>query len=133
MHQRETIAAHLWDGMSVPEVAAKISKDPARRKHWRTKIRRWLQMDPTFRDLMNMGVQGELMGMAIPAAQGVGQRASRGRVDAAKLLFEMTGLHNPRVQKHEHSGEVKVTVSAMPRPKQIDSGPVVDSTAEEIE
>jgi hypothetical protein len=49
-----------------------------------------------------------------PVATAVGARAKRGRIDAAKLLMESTGFHNPRV-KHEHSGDIKLTLN-IPRP-----------------
>lgn len=49
----------------------------------------------------------------IGAADGLAARASR-KTDAAKLLFEMTGVHTPR-QKVEHGGEIKIKLE-IPRP-----------------
>lgn len=45
----------------------------------------------------------------------VGRRGRRGRIDAAKLIYETTGFHNPKV-KHEHSGDINIKID-MPRPK----------------
>jgi hypothetical protein len=77
---------------------------------------------------------------ATPAtARAVVKRSLRGRTDAAKLVFEASGFHNPRVQ-HEHSGDIKVTL-AIPRPeskeigpgKEEDGQPVVDAEVVEEE
>jgi hypothetical protein len=60
----------------------------------------------------------------------LGRKARAGRVDAIKLLFEASGLHNPRVQ-HEHSGEVTIKVE-MPRPKFVENDEgVTDATVVE--
>lgn len=59
--------------------------------------------------------QGEMTVALGPAVVALGSRARKGRPDAIKLLFEATGFHNPRV-KHEHSGDIKISLS-MPRPK----------------
>ena len=56
----------------------------------------------------------EMLLALVPATRALGQRAARGRPDAAKLLFEATGFHNPRV-KHDHSGEIKIKLE-IPRP-----------------
>jgi len=51
-----------------------------------------------------------------PAVAALGGRAGRtGRTDAVKLLAEMSGFHNPRVQ-HQHSGEIKIKLE-LPRPE----------------
>lgn len=62
--------------------------------------------------------QSEVMLGAIPAGKGLAKRASR-KTDAAKLTFEMTGLHNTKV-KHEHSGDIKISLD-VPRPRFVDA------------
>lgn len=64
------------------------------------------------------------------------RRAMRGRVDAAKFLAEITGIHNPRVD-HLHKGDVKLTLVSMPRPEASGNGPrqlpedVIEGTVDE--
>jgi hypothetical protein len=58
-----------------------------------------------------------------PASDGLAKRAVR-RNDATKLLFETTGFHNPRV-KHEHSGDIKITMD-IPRPSFVDANAALD-------
>lgn len=50
-----------------------------------------------------------------PSVEAIGKRAGRGRPDAAKLLWSMTGFHNERIS-HEHSGDIQINVS-IPRPQ----------------
>jgi hypothetical protein len=51
------------------------------------------------------------------------RRAQRGRVDAIKLLFELTGFYNPRsIVDHNHSGEININLTMGGRPE-----PVVDA------
>lgn len=63
---------------------------------------------------MNESAMGELLSGLEGAAEALVRRAHRGRPDAIKLLFEATGFHNPRI-KHEHSGDIKLTLD-LPRP-----------------
>lgn len=60
-----------------------------------------------------------------PAVDGLNRRAGKGNVQAIKLLFEASGLHNPKVQ-HEHSGEVTVKLD-IPRPQFVDATSVPDA------
>jgi hypothetical protein len=57
------------------------------------------------------------------------RRASKGNVPAAKLAMEASGFHNPRV-KHEHTGDIKVTIDNAPRPPVVEDD-VVDGTVVE--
>lgn len=50
-----------------------------------------------------------------PVVRAMVRRGARGRMDAARIILEASGFHNPRV-KHEHSGEVTIKLD-MPRPK----------------
>lgn len=61
----------------------------------------------------------------IPITDALIRRAAKGRPDAIKLAYEASGFHNPRV-KHDHSGEINIKLD-MPRPKQVESGEVVDA------
>lgn len=68
-----------------------------------------------------------------PATDALARRAAKGNIPAIKLLYEASGLHNPRV-KHEHSGEVKIVLD-MPRPSfgaegHIEDAEVVEEPAE---
>jgi hypothetical protein len=72
------------------------------------------------------GQLSEVRGMGLTAApdamNGLIRRARAGRPDAVKLLFEVTGIHNPKMQ-HEHSGDISIRLE-LPRPtppKAIDS------------
>lgn len=60
------------------------------------------------------------------ASAALARRAGRGNVPAIKLVYEATGLHNPRVQ-HEHSGDITIHMD-IPRPTFTQD---VDSTAVE--
>lgn len=71
--------------------------------------------------------KGEMMMGLIPATEALTRRAAKGRPDAIKLLYEASGFHNPRV-KHEHSGDIKITLESVPRPTfQSDDDDVVDA------
>lgn len=95
---------------------------------WRYRIMREVGRSPWIQSELAAVGRSELL-MAVPsAASGVGRRARRGRTDAAKLVFEATGFHNPRVS-HDHTGEIKITLD-VPRPKRVET---VDSTAEEVD
>ena len=58
---------------------------------------------------------GALVAALPEASDALMRRAARGRVDAVKLAFEVTGFHNPKV-KHEHSGKIEINLS-MGRPE----------------
>lgn len=69
------------------------------------------------------------LGEALPdVAKGVSRRAKTGRAQEAKLVFEASGFHNPKVN-HDHSGEISVKLD-MPRPALVettDQGDIVDA------
>lgn len=111
----EAIADHIADGKTPGQIAAKMyPHDAERRKIWRNKIRRMMYEDPRMAIAVGQRAKGELIAGLGPTTRAVVNRASRGRIDAAKLVYETTGFHNPKV-KHEHSGEIKVKLE-MPRP-----------------
>lgn len=80
----------------------------------RTKLRRWEQSQK-FRDLVYKYAVVKV-DMGIPEVlEGVFRKAKRGRVDAAKLLLEITGRHT----SNEGAAEANVTVQIanLPRPE----------------
>lgn len=119
----------IHSGVKPNEIARRLApNDPDRRKYWRTKIRRLLQSDARLAARLADNAKIEMMTGLGPATVALTRKARAGRVDAIKLLFEASGLHNPRVQ-HEHSGEVNIKVS-IPRPdvaKTHAEDPIVDA------
>lgn len=125
----------LAEGVPYTKIALKLAKgDKKKAKMWRAKIRRWAATDARIQELIGHDTKGAMI-LALPSVgNAVVKRAQRGRVDAAKLVFESTGYHNPRVQ-HEHSGDIKISLS-VPRPaapepvespgKELE-GPIVDA------
>lgn len=81
----------------------------------RAKVRRVAARSAYVRDELFLIARGDGILALGPSVQGVAARAARGRVDAAKLLWAMTGFHNDKVD-HRHSGEIQINVS-IPRPK----------------
>ena len=89
----------------------------------KNKLRRWEQSD-VFRDLVwNMATTGlDLRSGTI--IEGIAKQAERGRVDAARLAFELTGRHTPKGDSTPT--QVAIVVNGVPRPK------VVEASADEI-
>jgi hypothetical protein len=84
-----------------------------KRKQAFTKLRRW-ETQQSFRDLIYDRAVVKL-DMQIPGIlDGVAKKARRGRVDAARLVLEVTNRHNPKGE----TGPVNVTVQIanVPRP-----------------
>jgi hypothetical protein len=73
--------------------------------------------------------EGEIILGQPAAARALVKRAERGRVDAIKLMFEISGLHNPKVlHDHEHSGEITINFKSVGRPQPVlDEETVVDA------
>jgi len=121
----EAIVDLLEKGLTPGQIAAKLApQDKKRRKHLRTKIRRKLARDPLLQQAIYERSHGVLLAGLPAAAAALTRRAVRGNPRAITLLLEATGFHNPRLHKHEHSGEVSVRL-AMPRP--VDTEPPVDA------
>lgn len=121
---QELVLEQLGYGRHPYEVAAKIGNgDPKVTRRWRLKIKRWLKDDPAFQQALGLEVNMVHMMDVLPAAHALGKRAKRGRVDAIKLLYETTGVYNPRSQvDHNHSGEININLTMGGRPE-----PVVDA------
>lgn len=126
------IEALAHKGYTSSEVAQKLApNDARRRKIIRQRYRRVVAERPSIIRSQGMVAQGAFIENFEPIADALVRRARRGRVDAAKLIFEMTGFHNPRV-KHEHSGELSIKISGLPRPKAVETEDSVISDAEEV-
>lgn len=122
----EAIIDRLEAGETPPKIATRLAKgDKALAKRLRRKIWRMVRHDAQFQRNIAERAQAHLLAGLPAAAAGVSRRAGRGRTDAAKLAFEASGFHNPRVQ-HEHSGDVNITVS-IPRPAFDTDGAVTDA------
>lgn len=115
----------LAAGYTSVQLAAKLGKgDPRKTKLARQRIRRLMARSEEYKMLVAEESQGVMIETLPSTTAAVAKRSRRGRTDAAKLIFEATGFHNPKV-KHEHSGDIKITVD-IPRP-----APVEAITAEE--
>jgi hypothetical protein len=83
-------------------------------QHARSKLRRW-EHSTTFRDLVYQYAVVKV-DMGIPEVlEGVFRKAKRGRVDAAKLLLEITGRHSSKEATAE--ANVTVQIANLPRPE----------------
>jgi hypothetical protein len=112
---RENIADLLAEGWTIGRIASKMHPNDRRlAKNLRKRIRDMSYTDPKFAMEVAGRAKGQMLLDLNGTAAAVGARAKRGRVDAAKLLMESTGFHNPRI-KHEHSGDIKLTLN-IPRP-----------------
>jgi hypothetical protein len=94
--------------------------DKKRQKALRQKVRVLIESNPMFAaEVAKKSVAKMMVGLG-PATDALVRRASKGRPDAIKLLYEASGFHNPRV-KHEHSGDININLNAMPRPKRVET------------
>jgi hypothetical protein len=128
--RKAKIMSLLDKGYTAEEIALHIAGKRNRYfRHVRGRIQRMASMDEEYQIGIGHQVNGAAI-MELPSIMdGVIRRAQRGRVDAAKLIFEMTGLHNPKVQ-HEHSGDIQITLASVPRPERVATeleAPVVDA------
>lgn len=74
----------------------------------------------------------EILVAALPkAAVALSERVEAGRPDAIKLLFELSGAYT-KTEKHEHSGQVEIKMTGVPRPARVESE-VIEADAEELE
>src|SRR3982751_3620137 len=121
--QRKVLDA-IADGAEPADIARKLAKgDKVKAREWRHRIRYWMRENQTFRDHLGLDGRIEAMGMTGMAVHALGRRAQRGRVDAIRLAFEVSGFHNPKVQhNHEHSGTIDINLKMGGRPE-----PVVDA------
>jgi hypothetical protein len=125
----DKVAWMLIEGHDVAGIARKMAPDDKKKqKALRQRIRR-LAQDAVFEKEYGQRARVSTVLAVGPTIHAVAKKAKAGRVDAAKLIFEASGFHNPRVQ-HEHGGEIKITIRNAARPE-----PVVEEyigTAEEV-
>lgn len=137
--KRIKIVGLLFQGHTAEQIACKL--DPKRGRKYRRvrgQVLRVAAESPEIQALEAGKAHGEMVLATHPVAQAVIKRALRGRTDAAKLIFEASGFHNPKV-KHEHSGDITVNLGSVPRPERVDNpaapaledGTVVDATVVE--
>lgn len=123
------VARLIAAGKRPAEIAKLLEpEDKAARKRIRRKIWYMVRNEPIIMaDLVASEAKVEMVMGLGPATHALTRRAAKGRPDAIKLLYEASGFHNPRV-KHEHSGDIKITLDSMPRPARVvDEDDVVDA------
>lgn len=117
----------LADGVTAAQLARKMAPDDkAKRKRLRAKFR-YLAHKQSVQDAAGQIAKAEAVLGVLPATNALVRKASAGRVDAIKLLYEASGFYNPRTEVN-HSGEVQITIKGLPRPT-----PVVDETISDAE
>ncbi len=121
----ERIFKKLAQGLTLDEALKKLAKKHGwhSRKVYRLKrqVYKLAATQAQLQEEIALEARGQMV-LGLPdATQALVRRASRGRMDAIKTLYEATGFHNPKVQ-HEHSGEIKIKVEGVKRPE-----PVVDA------
>lgn len=122
----ETIVDWLEQGKTLPELAKRLAKGDRRRANTlRRRFQRMVANDPLLQMAIYSRAKAGLVTAVPGTVEAVRKRAQRGRMDAAKIVLEASGVHNPRVQ-HEHSGEISVKLD-MPRPKFIEAEAVEDA------
>lgn len=82
---------------------------------WRWTMLKWASRDELFQQEVAALAQGSLILDTLRVVKAVGNRAARGNPNMARLALEASGFHNPKVD-HKHSGEIKLTLSGIPRP-----------------
>jgi hypothetical protein len=119
LNKLETRIAELASqGKTVPEIARKLAgDDPAEQKRLRQYIRR-LGHDEQFQVALGGMAKVESIFHVGPTIKAMGRKARAGRIDAAKLMLEVSGFHNPRVQ-HDHGGQVEIVIKNAPRPERV--------------
>lgn len=114
----EQIGELISQGQHVRDIARRLHPDdPVARRRTYKRLRRLALTDPRVAQYIADDSRLDLMAGLRPTVNHLLRHARR-RPDAAKLVLEASGFHNPRVQ-HEHSGEIEVKLT-MPRPKHFD-------------
>lgn len=130
VHRRwlEVISDELCDGETPQKLAKRIyPDDESAQRKFKRRLHKFAVRDEEFQRLMYEKAQANLiLGLGI-AAEALSRRAGSGYTPAVKLIMEATGFHNPRV-RHDHTGEVKVTID-IPRAPELagEAGQVVDA------
>jgi hypothetical protein len=128
---REAIAEALSRGLTPPEIALKLEpNDPKARKYLRRRIWRMGATDERLAEALVTRARVKMLFALGVATDGLTRRAKNGNIQAVKLLYEASGLHNPKVQ-HQHSGEITITLD-MPRPSFGSEGEITDAEVVEV-
>lgn len=125
-HESRAVAIRklVSKGWTADEIAVKLSKGDRRKAlSVMMTIEKMANEDLAMLAGLGMAAKGRLALDLPEAARAVGRRAKRGNVPAAKLLFEASGFHSPKMH-HEHSGDININVKVAKRPD-----PVQDTTA----
>lgn len=105
-----------------------------RRRKAKAKLQRWEQQQ-AFRDELWAKSIARLDMASGRILEGMADRAAGGRVDAARLAFELTGRHNPKGE--QEGGPVQIFIADLPRPRRVDADievePEPDSHTREME
>lgn len=108
------LAELVGEGQHPKDLARKLHPhDRAARRRTYMRLRRLALSDARLAQTVSDDAKLDLIVGLRPTVQALIRHARR-RPDAAKLVLEASGFHNPRVS-HEHSGEVNIKVT-MPRP-----------------
>lgn len=111
------VAQLLVQGHTVYQIAKRVSNGDKRlASQLRNRIYYMAGSDEEFQRIFATVLRGKASAEGLPTAvAGQIKRSQRGRTDAAKLIMELTGFHNPKVS-HEHSGDINIKLS-LPRPE----------------
>lgn len=114
----EALLRACRNGTHPQELAKKLHPtDRMARSRTYSKLLRALLHDDRLATRVREEAHAEFVVGLIPTARALAKAAQQPYAKAMpsqKLLLEITGYHNPKVQ-HEHSGEIKIKVE-MPRP-----------------
>lgn len=114
----EQVLNLLADGWTVGRIAKHVApNNPKKRKVMRQKIRR-IANRPEVQEAAGLMAKANLVLGVLPTSEAIVRKAVAGRVDAAKLVFEASGFHNPRTEV-AHSGDIQITIKGLPRPEQV--------------
>lgn len=117
----------LRRGWTLDEIVERLAKDnPHRTRVIQMQIGRILVQDEELQADLASVAQGQMILSMPTIVEALVRRASKGNVPAIKLAMEASGFHNPRV-KHEHTGDIKVTIANAPRPPEIVDEQVSDA------
>lgn len=95
----------------------------------RTKLRNW-EHQQDFRDMVYR-LSVVKLDLQTPAILGgIAKKAKKGRVDAARLVLELTGRHNPKGE--QAPTQIALVVNGVPRPMRGDQAKAVAADAEAL-
>jgi hypothetical protein len=106
----------LRRGWTTDMIVEKLAKDdPRKTRVIQMQVGRILVSDEELQADLAAAGHAAVMEQIPEVTKAVVRRAIKGNIPAAKLAMEASGFHNPRV-KHEHTGDIKVTIDNAPRP-----------------